>query len=331
MHNNFRVLTLNLGIVTFGVLLGFFISLLIFLIARELVGRVKGQEEATTVVEKTEESEEAERKRLSWGFRDFFKGSDGHYSLSNFQFVMWTFMLTFVFLTVWILRVWSGEYGPTEIPELPVNLVALTGIGAASPVISTAITKMKIGSEESLPKKPPDPAKERREHECHFGEMLMQNDRPALNRLQNFAWTCISLLIYTMVFFSAITKPITPETPLVVPEIDIIFVALMGVSTVAFFGGKVVEASQIEIMDIDPISGKAKTKVTIYGINFGKEEGTVKFGDKIVNKELDKELDWKTNKITFTVPEANKEKYNVQVRVATGQLSKNSKEFKVTE
>jgi hypothetical protein len=66
--------------------------------------------------------------------------------------------------------------------------------------------------------------------------MLDENDKPTLSRFQMFAWTWISIYLLTVV--SEVPKYYGQVQNLVLPTIDPTLVVLMGLSQVAFLGGK---------------------------------------------------------------------------------------------
>lgn len=133
--------------------------------------------------------------------KDVYKGSfsdiirDGNYyaSLPRFQFLLWTFVISFTFLSVYLIRILGGEYSfPTQIPT---EVLELMGISVVVPTISTPLSSFKYDS--TLAQKPPC-----KEQITPVSDMLLESGKPALFRYQMFLWTLISIGIYILVFFS---------------------------------------------------------------------------------------------------------------------------------
>lgn len=133
--------------------------------------------------------------------KDVYKGSfsdiirDGNYyaSLPRFQFLLWTFVISFTFLSVYLIRIFGGEFGfPTQIPN---EVLELMGISVIVPTISTPLSSYKYDT--SLAQKPPC-----KEEITPASDMLLESGKPALFRYQMFLWTLIGIGIYLLLFFS---------------------------------------------------------------------------------------------------------------------------------
>jgi hypothetical protein len=84
--------------------------------------------------------------------KDYYQGSfwdiirDGDYypSLPRFQFMLWTVVISFVFLSIYLLRIFGGETGaPTQIQD---SILQLMGISVAAPIIGTVMSSYKYNS-----------------------------------------------------------------------------------------------------------------------------------------------------------------------------------------
>jgi hypothetical protein len=213
-------------------------------------------------------------------FWDIVRDGSGFPSLARFQFLLWTFILMFAVLGVFLIRLFMGT--PKLPDDIPENLLILTGISIAVPFVSNPLSSMKYGDRKPITGTlavDPLNAKNRRP----LKTMLMENDKPTVSRFQMFAWTWISIIIYLGYFFSQITL-LTDVNILVVPDIPQVFVYLMGLSQVAYVGNKATLSKSIAVTQVVPKQAAARQPVTIRGTNFGpKEQGRVLFEDG--NKE----------------------------------------------
>src|SRR6188472_2092071 len=85
------------------------------------------------------------------GFSDIIRDGNYYASLPRFQFLLWTFVISFTFLSVYLIRILGGENSfPTQIPT---EVLLLMGISVVVPTISTPLSSFKYDS--TLAQKPP--------------------------------------------------------------------------------------------------------------------------------------------------------------------------------
>lgn len=75
------------------------------------------------------------------GFWDIIRGDDWYPSLAIFQFLVWTFIITFAFFGIYLVRIFGGVLEPP--PSIPTNILALMGISVAVPIISGGVSRIK--------------------------------------------------------------------------------------------------------------------------------------------------------------------------------------------
>ena len=235
-------------------------------------------------------------------FSDIIRDGGGFPSLARFQFLAWTFILMFVVLSVYFIRLFMGT---PVLPEgIPANLLILTGISIAVPFVSNPLSSMKYGDRK--PTNGTMKVSDRR----RLATMLMENEKVTVSRFQMFAWTVISIIIYLVFFFSKTTFLLTDVNGLTVPDIPQIFVYVMGLSQAAYVGNKSTVSKSVTVLKVSPNNGTAGTTVAIVGTNFGtKEKGTILFedGDKDVTgnqivAQANDIKEWQETKIHITVP-----------------------------
>jgi len=288
--------------------------------------------------------------------KDLYKGSfsdiirDGNYyaSLPRFQFLLWTLVISFTFLSVYLLRISGGEFGfPTQIPN---EVLALMGISVIVPVISNPLSAYKY-DDRSLAPKPPC-----KEEITPVSDMLLESGKPALFRYQMFLWTLIGIGIYLLLFFSDAIATINEvdiinidkdktklckqldmqlrsttlstddrveiqnqfttsgcEIPLrdfSLPNIDPSFVILTGISQGGYLTGKLVARTPIKIERV--VKGLDK-KLTIIGSNF-LTAGIVLVDDKAAKSE-----NWGDSIIEVSVEDESKLKNWSKIEVITNE------------
>lgn len=235
-------------------------------------------------------------------FGDIIRDGGGFPSLARFQFLVWTFILMFVVLSVYFIRLFMGT--PVLPDAIPENLLILTGISIAVPFVSSPLSSIKYGDRKPTNGTLKDSDRRR------LASMLMENEKVTVSRFQMFAWTIISIVIYLAFFFSKTTFLLTDVNELTVPDIPQIFVVLMGLSQAAYVGNKSTVPKSVTVLKVSPYNGTAGTTVAIVGTNFGtKEKGTVLFEDgnkDVTGKQIVVEAndikEWQESKIHITVP-----------------------------
>jgi len=204
-------------------------------------------------------------------FGDIVRDGSGFPSLARFQFLLWTFIILFAVLGVFLTRLFMGI---SEIPEeIPVNLLILTGISIAVPFVSNPLSGIKYGE-----RKPPTGTL-RDIDRRRLATMLMENEKPTVSRFQMFAWTIISIIVYLGFFFSQTIFLLTDVNELVVPDIPQIFVYLMGLSQAGYVGVKGTISKSLTVTRVLPNKARINEDVIIVGTNFGSEKGSVIFED----------------------------------------------------
>jgi hypothetical protein len=204
-------------------------------------------------------------------FGDIIRDGSGFPSLARFQFLLWTFIILFAVLGVFLTRLFMGI---SEIPnEIPENLLILTGISIAVPFVSNPLSGIKYGE-----RKPPTGTL-RDIDRRRLATMLMENEKPTVSRFQMFAWTIISIIVYLGFFFSQTIFLLTDVNELVVPDIPQIFVYLMGLSQAGYVGVKGTISKSLTITQVLPNKAHINEDVIVVGTNFGSEKGNVFFED----------------------------------------------------
>jgi hypothetical protein len=166
------------------------------------------------------------------GFWDIIREADYFPSLARLQFVLWTFTISFTLLSIYLFMLWNNTLCWSDIPQ---NILALMGISASVPVVSTVISREKYMSSirGSLPCKENVPA---------LSTMLLEHGKPTLGRYQLFIWTIISIIVYLGIFFGQIAMISTAGdlAQMKLADIPLPLLALMTTSQGAYLGLKAI-------------------------------------------------------------------------------------------
>lgn len=274
---------------------------------------------------------------IKTGFWDIIREGDWYPSLAIFQFLVWTFVITFAFLGIYLVRIFGGVLEAP--PSIPINILALMGISVAVPIVSGGISRIKyFSSTVAAVKEPPTPLPP-------LSTMLEENSKPALTRFQMFGWTWIGIMIYIGILFSTVGTTLmdiedartcqmlqpnqaeefsqlhcdNPLTDLTLPDIDPTLVILMGLSQGAYLGGKIITVPTMKIDKI--VLAKKDTNeyvLSIFGNNFGSNKDTVWFDNTQIRG--DKLLVWDDSRIDASFTKTLQDGNNYKVRVAKGSL-----------
>ena len=247
-----------------------------------------------------------------------------HASLSAFQFLCWTLLISFLYITLWFLQLLNGGTGAP--PPIPESVLALMGISVAIPLASQGISSYKN-------KKP------RGKGETYVGpdyaSMLEEEGRPSLLRLQMFLWTLASLVIYAGLFFVFIRNAadIPALVNLGLPTIDPTLLFLMGLSAAGYLGNQVYsgkvekteEPSQpTDSLATSPVSAPfikeiivdTNGLVTLLGSGFGTKKETIIVDENRVPD--DAIMRWEEMRIDFAMPETVSRGTKNSLRVVVG-------------
>jgi hypothetical protein len=228
-------------------------------------------------------------------------------SLSIFQFFIWTLVIIYAILVIYLVRLFSGVSDLHSF-GIPINVIILMGISIGVPIITgltssrhrQTYTQYADETIDSMQNDVPRQAAGTADRRSGFAEMLKENGKPSLSRFQMFILTWISITVYLFVFFSKVFE--APENPqnLSIPDIDPIFVVLMGLSLSAYLGLSQLSSKGTQITKIYPLKGEPGNTVSIFGKNLGIEKKAVWLGKMRLNDE-NVNL-WTNERIDIIVP-----------------------------
>jgi hypothetical protein len=223
-------------------------------------------------------------------------GADGRASSSKLQWTLWTIVVLFTFMTVYIARGINGHWNPIQ--EIPQNALIAMGFSITTMAAAKAITTENVASGQ-LTKAPKTSG-------SFLGDIIKDDSGfPDLSKVQMMSWTFIAIITYilylgTMVF----TKTGEIEKVLIFPDIPSALMVLMGLGQGAYIGKKLVTKDTPRIAGLSRGSGKAGTEIKITGESFGNaQSGSLITIDGNPITVLITEANWKDSQITFTLPD----------------------------
>jgi hypothetical protein len=264
---------------------------------------------------------------------------NGHASLAMFQFLAWTLLVSFIFLTISVIRLKSGIVSVPPETLIPATVMALMGISVVVPPASRAIEeyrRLKDRANETYTE--PD-----------YASMLEEKGKPSLLRFQMFLWTLASLAIYAGLFYVEASGSAVTAVSLKLPDIDPTLVFLMGLSQFGYLSGKVftgevkketpepvaketgVTPVKPEVPPALPVSPPTISavipprinpsgEVEVRGTGFGSPKDTLIIGEERLQPELIRR--WEDTRIEFRLPDMLKPGvYPIRVGVPSGTVS----------
>jgi hypothetical protein len=169
------------------------------------------------------------------------------YSLSKFQFYMWTAAALFGYIYLTVSKSWvQGDFTFADIPG---NLPGIIFISASTTVLAVGITSSKgsKGAGELHPS---------------LADLVSSGGVIAAERLQFFVWTIIG--VFAFIFLTLSIEPATIRNLPTVPEG---FLYLMGVSSFGYLGGKLARKPGPVISKMEAETAEGILMLNIHGSN----------------------------------------------------------------
>jgi hypothetical protein len=217
-----------------------------------------------------------QNKKYMPKFWDILRDENWYPSLAIFQFLLWTSVVLFSYLGIYLARLFSGS---APLLGIPPNLFAVMGISAAVTIVNGFVSQFKYGdttppNEASTKQVPPDTFRKRLPG---YRTMIMENGKITLPRFQMFAWTWIGIISYLAFLFLETGLSLGNLEHVAVPELPILFVSLMGLSQVTYQSVKATTPAIFSVYEVRPRKIQLQNEnnlVTILGSNFG-TKGTI--------------------------------------------------------
>lgn len=243
------------------------------------------------------------------------EGDDGRLSVSKAQIAIWTAAVAYSYVTLYAARALAA-HDLRPIDNIPMNVLIVLGISAASAIGAKAITVNKIASNQLHTTSKPDPAS--------LGDLVAGNDNcPDLNKVQMLFWTLVSVAVYlslthgaighffrgvdcssastgaAMTAIGTLATGLRDTNCLGLPNIDPVLMVLMGLSHGTYLGGMLTQTDLPRITGVSPLSGPPGTTVVVQGMDFGTAPGSLYLANVAYWGPV---MTWDDEKIAFGWP-----------------------------
>lgn len=151
------------------------------------------------------------------------------YSLSRTQVALWTLIVVYAYLFIWLI---TGEYN-TEIPR---TILAILGLSAGTFSVAASIDRQKVTDAEKADKNNPGTAPQVPQNQVSptdglVPDLFSSSGGAALHRVQFGVWTVALMIVFVASVYDT----------LAMPQFDAGLLGLMGISSAAYAGMKIPE------------------------------------------------------------------------------------------
>src|SRR5579859_8102944 len=214
-------------------------------------------------------------KKCPW---KIIEGADGRRSTSKFQFLVWTTVMMFAYVALFIERCTSHNYAPID--DIPRNVLLAMGFSGTTLAAAKAITSGYVAS-----------GRVSKTANGSGGVLTDDDGQSDLAKTQLVGWTVIGVIVYLVSVFHA-----DPSKGL--PDIDGALMVLLGLGHGAYIGKKLVTTDTPQILSVTSLTRPGQS-VIITGFGFGAQVGTVLADDHAL---IGVPLGWEDTKISFVLP-----------------------------
>lgn len=262
--------------------------------------------------------------RTPQGGRDWFmtklwEGADGRASFSKFQFWLWTWVVVLAIFSIWVARTLISPGIVSPIDEIPETVLSLLGLSVVTSIGAKVVTTNYVN--RGITRKP---AKKEGDRATVFQELLSDDSGyPELAKLQMFLFTWIAIIFFLISVAKAINSGDAANMAL--PDLDQMWLVLMGVSSGGYLGKKLVTQERPVLTGIMPSQIQADTRATILimGRALGsRNEGVLAVGPRVFKTDDQKDaanINWTNSVISVDLqPNDLAPNQNYQVEVTVG-------------
>lgn len=239
----------------------------------------------------------------------FASDGGGGFSISKFQFFVWTMVVGYVYALLYAARL-AATGNPQFLTSVPANVLLVMGFSVSTAIAAKAITVNYL-SQGRLTQQTAGQGNQ------GASSLITSDDIPDLNKIQMLFWTLVATIIFIIQAHNSIPQIVACDStsPNCFPNIDNTLMLLMGISQASYIGGKLTTTNAPVIQSISPAAistaalvappaGTQPPVVNIVGSNFGdaQNDSLVLVNDSPLwasNKPT-----WSDGKIAFTMPSA---------------------------
>jgi hypothetical protein len=314
-----------------------------------------------------DEEEEATTKTDKWWKRwwkrllksDFlmtraWEGADGRASFSKFQFWLWTWVVVFALVSIWIARVIESKDAVAPIDDIPENLLAILGIsvftmGSAKVMTTRFAERGEVRKMSKKPKKKRaassgaaaagagaqgqgEPDSNGPRETAPLQELVADDDGiPELAKIQMLLFTLVGVIVFLVTTADAIN--IGDGGKIALPDVDRSLLVLMGVSSGGYLSKKAITRERPTITSVVPpqVTTGKKTALILTGSSLGtKDNGVLRIGPVVYKEPEDKKrMEWNGSAISLEFDAKDVEPGDHPVEVTAGDITSKPKTLKV--
>jgi hypothetical protein len=244
--------------------------------------------------------------RGSGGLLGAVRGEDGRLSSSKFQFFLWTGVVIFVWVALFVASaihpgVKCAQSSPPR-PDMPTNVLLAMGFSVITLATAKGVTTAYVYAGRVA---------KGSNNAWKWSDLVCTDDgvSPDLTKIQMLTWTFIAAgsYLYTAIaqvasYDAALNGGAAP--PCGLPDINAALMALMGIGQGAYLGTKIVGSSTIVLRNLSKPQTFAGDTVIINGSGFGTTPGSVYFGPVAASLAPGKSA-WSDTAIQVIVPAVN--------------------------
>jgi hypothetical protein len=212
----------------------------------------------------------------SGGVLGAIRGEDGRLSTSKFQFFLWTGVVIFVWVEIFVAQAIPGALACTTSsnPAVPANVLLAMGFSVITLATAKGVTSAYVYAGRTA---------KGSNNPWSWSDLVCGDDgsRPDLSKIQMLVWTIIASASYLYTSLARVvvyTHGTSPGPPCGLPDIDPALMALMGIGQGAYLGTKIVQTATVILRSLSKPQTYAGDTVTINGSGFGNQTGSVYFG-----------------------------------------------------
>ncbi len=239
----------------------------------------------------------------SWAPWALAQGYNGNPSTSQLQFLLFTVLTVFAYVTAAGGRIAHGDLA--GLPAIPLNLLILMGLSVVTAATSKGITISYL-AQKRLPSGDRSTAVANREGATD------------LTKVQMLTWTLIAAGIYLSQFIGFINAEGHLQGAVALPDVDGALLVLVGASQGGYVAGKLVAGTAGPIIErLVPSSVQVGGSMNILGLAFGNDKdgsSVILTGPGGQEHNVASVTDWKDTKIVFSVPGLAPGAWKLQVR-----------------
>jgi hypothetical protein len=212
---------------------------------------------------------------------NLFLGTDGKSSTSKLQIFLWSSVVLFAYVAVFVQRCAAGPVAP--VAAIPPNLMIAMGFSIATAATAKAITSGYVASGRLV------------KRAGGAGGLLVDDDgQTDLAKTQLVMWTVVGIAVYLWVLLHA-----DPAKGL--PDIDGALMVLMGLGQGAYIGKKLVTTDTPQLLTVTQ-QVRPGRRLVMRGASLGDSPGTVLFDQCELSGVA---LAWSDTEIAFDLPAAH--------------------------